>query len=333
MERLKKLKNEICLRSYACVGGRKESEGPLGGCFDYIDREDRFGRETWEQSEAEMQLIALNLALHKQKMSAQDLDVMFAGDLLNQCSSSSYGLMNVDVPFLGIFGACSTSSEGLLIASAFLDSGLYQCAAVISSSHFCSAERQFRTPVEYGGQRTPTSQRTVTGAGAFVCERGCGSRVRLREILPGRIVNAGVDDPNNMGAAMAPAALDTISAYFSQSGCSPDDFDLILTGDLGYEGSMILRELSKKSGVPLENHNDCGLLIFDRTRQDVHAGGSGCGCAASVLAGYILPKVASGEYKDVLFTATGALMNADAVKQGLTIPAVAHLVRLSYAEN
>ena len=331
MKRLIRLNNAVSVLSYAAVGGRKEGEGPLGHLFDYIDEDDSFGKKTWEQSEAESQAMALNFALHKCKKSPRDLDVMLAGDLLNQCASSDYGLLDFDVPYLGIFGACSTSAEGLLIASLLLDGGHIDRAAVISSSHFCSAERQFRSPVEYGGQRAPTAQWTVTGAGAFILERSEKSRARISDVLVGKTVDMGINDPANMGAAMAPAAYDTLRAYFRESGTLPANYDLILTGDLGREGSAILEDLCKNAGFDLSGrHSDCGLRIYDPEKQDVHAGGSGCGCAASVLASEILPKIERGEYKNLLFMATGALMSADAVKQGLTIPGIAHLVHIVY---
>ncbi len=327
--RIKKLKNRVVLTSWAAVGGQKEGEGPLGQCFDYIDESNSFGKEKWEQAEAESQALALNFALNKRKLDPRELGVMLAGDLINQCSSSGYGLLDFDVPYLGIFGACSTSAEGLLIASLLLDSGHFSKAAVISSSHFCSAERQFRSPVGYGGQRPPTSQWTVTGAGAFILEAEGAGTVYISEILPGKVSDNGIDDPNNMGAAMAPAALDTLCTYFKESATAPEDYDLILTGDLGYEGSSILEELMTEEGYPFNGrHSDCGLRIFELDKQDVHAGGSGCGCAATVLSTDILPKMEKGELKNVLFIATGALMSADSVKQGLCIPAVAHLVHL-----
>ena len=254
---------------------------------------------------------------------------MIAGDLINQCASSSYGLMNMHIPFLGVFGACSTCAEGLLIASLLLNTGLYRSVGVVSSSHFCSAERQFRSPVEYGGQRAPTAQWTVTGSGAFILSDR-NAPASITSVLIGRIVDAGINDPSNMGAAMAPAALDTFLAFFRESRTSPSDYDLILTGDLGYEGSRLFCELSAQNGYPMDNHSDCGLLIYNREAQDVHAGGSGCGCAASVLSSKILPEVEKGKLRSVLFAATGALMSADAVKQGLTIPCIAHLVQIEY---
>ena len=331
MRRIKKLKNCVEIAASAAVGGRKEGEGPLRGLFDFIDRSDTFGKSTWEQAEGESQALALNFALHKCNWREEDLDVMLAGDLLNQCASSDYGLLDFNVPFLGVFGACSTSAEGLLIASLLLDGGHFERAAVISSSHFCSAERQFRSPVEYGGQRAPTAQWTVTGAGAFLLDRKEAVHTRISDVMIGKTVDRGIDDPANMGAAMAPAAFDTLCAYFAESDTAPTDYDLILTGDLGREGSGILEDLCAKAGYDLRGrHSDCGLRIFDREKQDVHAGGSGCGCAASVLAAEILPEMERGRIQNLLFMATGALMSADAVKQGLTIPGIAHLVHFVY---
>ena len=333
MTRLKKLKRPPRITSSAAVGGRAEGEGPLGGCFAYIDPSDRFGMDTWEQSEAESQALALNFALAAKEAGRIAPEAVIAGDLLNQCASSSYGLMNSGLPFLGVFGACSTSAEGLLIASLLLETGLYRRLAVVSSSHFCSAERQFRSPVEYGGQRAPTAQWTVTGSGAFILDAVDAGGAYITEVLIGKIVDAGTKDPANMGAAMAPAALDTFLSYFDESGSQPGDFDLILTGDLGREGSKLLRALARESGRDLSNHNDCGLMIYDRKKQDVHAGGSGCGCAATVLAGHVLPAVRRGEIRNMLFAATGALMSADAVKQGLTIPSIAHLLRIEFRKE
>lgn len=311
----------------AAVGGKKEWNGPLGARFDYIDESDRFGKKTWEQSEAESQAIALRLALNKSSLRETDLDAVVAGDLLNQCASSSYGLMNFRIPFLGIFGACSTPAEGMLISTLMLDGGHYRRIGVVSSSHFCSAERQFRAPVEYGGQRPPTAQWTVTGAGAFILENAPG-RVQIDRLQIGRIVDAGIDDPGNMGAAMAPAAFEAFRDFFEFSGKKPADYDLILTGDLGAEGSAILKELALRAGIDLKRHNDCGLMIYDRATQDVQAGGSGCGCSAAVMASYILPQMFEGNVGSVLYAATGALMSADAVKQGLCIPGIAHIVSL-----
>lgn len=319
--------------SAATVVGRKEHDGPLGGCFDFHGEDDRFGQDTWERAESEMQRMALGAALGKAGLVPEDVDFLLAGDLLNQCVGSAYGLVSYPIPYLGLYGACSTSAEGLLLASALVLGGQAEVAAAVTSSHNAAAERQFRSPIEYGGQRPPTGQWTVTGAGGFVvCEeslahgRGLGL---VTGAMAGLVVDAGVKDPNNMGAAMAPAAASTILRYLEATGESPADLDLIVTGDLGWEGSAILRDLLAAEGVDIASrHTDCGMLIFSRTPQDTHSGGSGCGCAAVVLGSYLLPRLATGGLSRILFLATGAMMSPDSVKQGGSIPSVAHLVRL-----
>ncbi len=322
------LEHPVSIFSCGSVVGKEESKGPLGHTFDSHDENDKFGQKTWEQAESEMQHMALNLALAKQKLSPSDIDVMFAGDLLNQCVGSAYGLLSFDIPFLGLYGACSTAVEGLILASLLLSQKVYSRAAVIASSHNCSSERQFRFPLEYGGQRTPTSQWTVTGAGAFLLgtqEEG----VEIIEVLPGRSIDFGITDANNMGAAMAPAAIDTLTRYFQSSPNAPSDFDLIVTGDLGFEGHRIVTEQLKMQGLNLgDRYHDCGLMIYDREKQDKHAGGSGCGCSAVVLAGHLFTQLQSGALQDVLLLGTGALMSPMSVQQGNSIPGIAHLVHL-----
>ncbi len=310
------------------VVGKKEHAGPLGKYFDYHDDSDAFGQDTWEKSEGEMQRLALNFALSKAKILHTDVDALFAGDLMNQCVGSSYGLLDFDIPFFGLYGACSTSVESIGLAALGVGNGIFEMAAAVTSSHNCSAERQFRYPLEYGGQRSPTAQWTVTGAGAFLLGHAdIGPYVT--EFLPGRTLDAGVKDLTNMGAAMAPAVIDTLTRYFAESKCAPDQFDLILTGDLGEEGHRIVTELMAKNQTPLgQNYTDCGLLIYDRTRQDMHAGGSGCGCCASVLAGYLTEQFRAGKLRDILVIATGALMSPASVQQGCSIPAIAHLIRI-----
>ncbi len=257
------------------------------------------------------------------------MDFLFAGDLLNQCVASAYGARDTSIPFYGLFGACSTMAESLGLASIFVDSGAAVNAAAVTSSHFCSAERQFRLPVNYGGQRTPTAQWTATAAGcAIVSPHGAPPYVKA--VTVGKIKDMGITDANNMGAAMAEAAHDTISRHLANMGQSIDAFDLILTGDLGKVGSDILTELFQKDNIDIsEKHNDCGLMLYDLEKQDVHAGGSGCGCSASVLCGYILPEIAAGRLKNVLFAATGALMSPTIVQQGESIPGISHAVHIS----
>ncbi len=309
--------------------GKKEYEGPLGSLFDIHDEDDRFGKNTWEKAESEMQRLAFNLALKKAGLGFEDIGALFAGDLLNQCVGSSYGLLGCNIPYFGIYGACSTAAEGLILASTLTTHKIFDRTAVVTSSHNCSAERQYRTPIEYGGQRTPTSQWTVTGAGAFVVGDGDAGKVKIRAGMPGRVLDKGINDANNMGAAMAPALCDTFCRYFAESESKPQDYDLIVTGDLGYEGTMILRELMSVEGYNMgEQYTDCGILIFDKEKQDTHAGGSGCGCSASVLSAYIIPQMEKGRFKKTLFVASGAMMSPDSIKQGQSIPAVGHLLML-----
>ena len=313
--------------AYGSAVGKKEGEGPLGSRFDTVDPDDRFGKETWEKAESEMQRIAFNIALKKARMGFGDIDAVFAGDLLNQCVGSAYGLLGCNIPYFGLYGACSTSGEGIILSSIMVSHKIFDRCAVVTSSHNCAAERQYRTPIEYGGQRTPTSQWTVTGAGAFIVGDRESGGVKIRAGLAGRVIDKGITDPNNMGAAMAPAICDTLCRFFSESSSLPSDYDLIVTGDLGYEGASILRELMRAEGYKLgDNYTDCGILIYDRRRQDTHSGGSGCGCSASVLSGYILPEIEKGKYKRVLFVASGAMMSPDSIKQGESIPAVGHLL-------
>ena len=326
-----KPKNSPSVISFASIAGKKEGEGPLAKKFDLVDDTDRFGGETWEKSESEMQKQVLTMAMKKRNFVARDIDALFAGDLMNQCTGSAYGLIDFDVPYFGLYGACSTAVEGLILSSLLLDTGHFNRTAAVASSHFYSSERQFRYPIEYGGVRAPTSQWTVTGAGAFILENG-GKGVRITEVLPGKTLDKGITDLNNMGAAMAPAAIDTLTRYFSESRYTPDEFDLIATGDLGYEGYKIVTEFMRDKGFT-ENtkYNDCGLMIYDRVRQDVHAGGSGCGCSATVLAAHILPEIQKGKLKHVLLIGTGALMSPASIQQGLSIPGIGHLIHLEGA--
>ena len=324
--------NPVVLVSCGNCVGKKEGEGPLGACFDYIDKDDTFGQSSWEKAERAMQKQALTSALEKAGVAVSGLDYLFAGDLLNQCISSGYAARGQDVPFFGLYGACSTMGEGLILASMALDGGFGDLAAAVASSHFCSAERQYRTPLEYGGQRTPTAQWTVTGAGAVILgTQGPGPRVTHATV--GKVVDQGIKDANNMGAAMAPAAADTIAAHFQDTGRTPAFYDLIITGDLGVLGSELMLELLKREGLSLSNHVDCGCMIFDIKKQDVHCGGSGCGCSASVLTGHLLPGVAVGKWKNILFCPTGALHSPTACCQGESIPGICHAVAISAGEG
>lgn len=323
------LETDCGIRAAASVVGRLEKEGPLGECFDLHCKDDRFAQKSWERAESEMQRLALNTALSKGGMSERELDAVLAGDLLNQCVGAAYGLKDFSVPYLGLYGACSTAAEGVLLASLLVSGGMLERAAAVASSHNCTAERQYRSPIEYGGQRTPTAQWTVTGAGAFIVTRAEEAAVRVRGVCPGMVVEKGVKDAANMGAAMAPAAADTLLRFFADTGARPADFDLIATGDLGYEGGDILQELLRMEGVDISAvYNDCGMMLYSRETQDTHAGGSGCGCSAVVLASYLLPKLARGELSRVLLLGTGAMMSPQSIQQGQAIPAIAHLLCL-----
>ncbi len=325
-----RFKNKISIISAATAAGKKECDGPLGEIFDCIDKTDRFGADTWEKAESEMQRRALGAAIKKAGISSTEIDALYAGDLLNQCVGSCFGLVDFEIPFFGIYGACSTLGEGMLLASVMLDSGLANLCAATCSSHNCSAERQFRFPLEYGGQRPPTAQWTVTGAGAYILS--CKSNTphpHVSSALVGIATDGGIKDANNMGAAMAPAAADTLLRYFSESGDSPADYDLILTGDLGFEGSELLKLLTHKHGLEIGGvHNDCGRIIYHRDKQDVHCGGSGCGCSGIVFGSYILPKLRSGEIKKMLLCPTGALMNPASIQQGQSILGICHLLKI-----
>ncbi|MCM1529145.1 MAG: stage V sporulation protein AD [Alistipes sp.] len=315
------------IRSFAALVGDKEGQGPLGFCFDQVVKDAHFGCKTWEQAESRFQQEAVSLALRKAELTKEEVDVVCAGDLINQCTCSSYGLRELEIPFLGLYGACSTMAEGLLTASLLVDSGAAMCSAAVTSSHFSTAERQFRTPLSYGGQRTPTAQWTCTASGAvIVSDKGS---VTVAGGCVGKITDMGVNDITDMGSAMAPAAAETIRRYLTATETDPADYDFIITGDLGTLGSKLLTEFLLKQDIDISSqHRDCGAMIFDNEAQDTHCGGSGCGCSASVLCGYFLPMLSRGEVKNVLFAATGALMSTMTVQQGETIPTISHLVHL-----
>jgi len=316
------------ISSYYSVAGYKEALGPLGNLFDETCNDDKFEQSTWEEAESEMQKRAIRGAIKKSGLQEKDVDLVLAGDLLNQCVGSNYALSSVDIPFLGLYGACSTCALGLATGACLYNGGVVNTCCTVTSSHYCSSERQFRFPLEYGGQRTPTAQWTTTGSAAFVLSNE--GNVKISEALFGRAIDKGITDICNMGAAMAPSAIDTIKRYFQNSRHSPDFFDLIVTGDLGYEGSEILKDLLLGEGIDIrKNHTDCGLMIFDRQNQDVHAGGSGCGCSAVVMASSVVPNIERGVLNNVLFVGTGALMSPISLAQGGSIPGIAHLVHLT----
>ena len=320
------LENPPVITTWASIAGKKEAEGPLAHTFDIKCRDTYFGQKTWEQAEKHMQQQALRKLAEKAEMQLSDFDLVFSGDLLNQCIGSSFTLRNTGVPHLGLYGACSTMAESLLMASMAVGGGFADKVVAMTSSHFASSERQYRFPLGYGGQRTPTSQWTVTGSGAaLVCSQGKGPRITGCTI--GTVTDLGIKDANNMGAAMSPAAYSTIKAHFEDMNTGPEDFDLIVTGDLGQVGKEVLLELARRDGVSLGGKpTDCGTLVFDNTKQDVHAGGSGCGCSAITLCGYLLDQLNSGKLKKILFCGTGALLSPTSTQQGLPIPGVCHAV-------
>lgn len=323
-------KNPPSIISSAAIGGKMESEGPLGEYFDKINEDPYMSTDTFEKGESKLQKQAVTHAIEKSGLRYEDIDVMFGGDLLNQCVGTTYGIRDFEIPFLGIYGACSTMSEGLLFSSLFIEGGYARNAIAVTSSHFCSAERQYRFPLNYGGQRTPTSQYTVTAGGALVISTK-ENPPYVRGYTIGKVVDMGVTDANNMGAAMAPAAYDTLSQFFKDTGKKPSDFDAVITGDLGKVGSRILCELFDQEGTDIRDyHKDCGLMIYSFEEQDVHAGGSGCGCAGSVLCGYLLPLIRSGELKNILFAATGALLSPTVTQQGESIPSISHAIWISH---
>lgn len=331
-KRIQKLNAPVYFRSYSAVGGFEERRGALGDRFDFCDDSDKFGQKTWELAEGEMSRIALNVALNKGGLSHADIDFLVAGDLQNQCVATSFGLSSFGIPFLGIYGACSTCTEALLLSSAMLCGSDYTLAAAVTSSHNSTAERQFRTPIEYGGQRTGSAQWTSTAAGAFLLSKEAG-RAKISEFMIGKIVDGETADGSNMGGAMAFAAADSILTYFSESGASAEDFDLIVTGDLGRVGSDVLRDILAKEGSGLERlHQDCGLLLYDEKSQDVHSGASGCGTSASVLAAHFLPLVESGKIRRMLFLSTGALMNPSILLQGESILGIAPIIKIEGTE-
>ncbi len=320
------LKEPPVITAWASVAGKKESEGPLAHTFDIKCRDAYFGQKTWEQAEKYMQQQALKKLADKAEMQMSDFDLVFSGDLLNQCIGSSFTLRNMGIPHLGLYGACSTMSESLLMAAMTVGGGFADKVVAMTSSHFASSERQYRFPLGYGGQRTPTAQWTVTGSGAaLVCSQGKGPKITACTI--GTVTDLGIKDANNMGSAMAPAAYATIKAHFDDLKTGPENFDLIVTGDLGQLGKEMLMELARRDGVSLGGKlTDCGTLVFDNTKQDVHAGGSGCGCSAITLCGQLLGQLNSGKLKKILFCGTGALLSPTSTQQGLPIPGVCHAV-------
>ncbi len=329
-------KNPPRIIGEASIVGSKEGEGPLGALFDQVEADPKFGKDTWEEAESELQLQTAQKAMEKTGMNEEQIRYLFAGDLLAQGIATSYGIMELQIPLFGLYGACSTCGESLSLASMAVNAGYADCAMALTSSHFASAEKEFRFPLEYAGQRPLSTTWTVTGAGAFVLSAAespaaKGASVCIAGITTGKVVDYGVKDSMHMGAAMAPAAADTIYQHLTDYGRTPEDYDRIITGDLGSIGQKILKDLMLEKGVDLKNiHDDCGILIFDAETQDTHAGGSGCGCAAVTLAAYILPKLKTGEWKRVLLVPTGALLSKVSFNEGQSIPGIAHGVVLEH---
>ena len=320
--------NKPRIISYGSVVGKKEHEGPLSNEFDSYTTDSFFGEKSFEKAESRLQKTAVQTALDKVGLTPDDIDNIFAGDLLNQCIGSSFGLRSFGIPFIGLYGACSTMALSAGLAAVFIDSGAAKKTISVTSSHFCSAERQYRFPLNYGSQRTPTAQWTVTGSGALILGKD-GGDIYISSVTFGEIEDLNIKDANNMGAAMAPAAAGTLLNFFKDTETKPDDYDIIFTGDLGYVGTNLLYELLEREGIDIRcRHSDCGTLIFDREKQDVHAGGSGCGCSASVLCSYIMHRLEKGDFGNILFMSTGALMSPTSSFQGESIPGIAHLLNI-----
>ena len=321
--------NQPVITAWASVAGKKEAAGPIGSHFDIKNNDSYFGQKTWEQAEKHMLELALKKLKEKTGLLSSEFDVVFSGDLLNQCIGSSFTLRNTAIPHIGLYGACSTMAESLMMAAMTVNAGYFDRAVAMTSSHFASSERQYRFPLGYGGQRTPTAQWTVTGAGAaLVCSDGKGPKITACTI--GTVTDLGIKDANNMGAAMAPAALSTIRAHFNDLGTGADDFDLIVTGDLGQLGKDVLLTLAQREGLALGGKlSDCGTIVYDLLKQDVHAGGSGCGCSAITLCSYLLKQLNNKKFKKILFCGTGALLSPTSTQQGLPIPGVCHAVSIT----
>lgn len=325
-----KLQNEVNIISASSIVGKKEGEGPLKDKFDECLTDMKLNKDTWEQSESEMQKKAISICMQKADLKEKDIDFLFAGDLLSQCSASCFGARSYNIPFVGLYGACSTMAEALALSALSVETGISKRSMAVTSSHFCSAEKQFRTPLEYGGQRPPTSQWTATASGCTIVGKNDKSKVKVSMVSFGKVCDMGITDANNMGAAMAPAACETICSFLKDTKTKPDDYSMILTGDLGKIGSDILKRLcTEQYGIDIRNcHNDCGLMLFNLDEQDVNSGASGCGCSACVLCADIFKRIESGELSKVLFVGTGALLSNVSPLQGETIPAIAHAVLL-----
>ena len=317
--------------SSANIVGKKEGEGPLGKCFDVVGEDDKFGQNTWEEAESTLQKEAFTMAVGKAKLKPEDIRYLFSGDLLGQNIATSFGLMDTQVPLFGLYGACSTCGEALSLGAMCVAGGYADYVAAVTSSHFASAEKQFRFPLEYANQRPLSATWTVTGSGAFVLGTR-RSKARITGITTGKIVDYGIKDSMNMGAAMAPAAADVIAANLSDFGRTPQDYDKIITGDLGTIGQEILIDLLKYKGYDISGvHLDCGIEIYDADAQGTGAGGSGCGCSAVTLSAKFLKQVEEGKDHRILFVPTGALLSTVSFNEGKNVPGIAHAVVIEHA--
>lgn len=320
----------VYIRASASIAGSKEGEGPLGDLFDMVGVDDKFGSNTWEEAESTLQKETLQLAIGKAGLSGEDIRFLLAGDLLAQSMASSFGLASFQIPLIGLYGACSTCGLSLAMAAALIVGGMAQYVASVTSSHFASAEKEFRYPLGYGNQRPLSATWTVTGSGAFILSslKGKKDRAVITGLTIGKIVDLGMKDSMNMGACMAPAASSLICQHFADFGRTPEDYDQIITGDLGHVGQRVLLDMLAEKGFDLSGkHMDCGIEIYDE-KQDAHAGGSGCGCSAVVLSALILKKLEEGEWKRVLFVPTGALLSKTSFNEGKSIPGIAHALVL-----
>ncbi|MGN0526459.1 MAG: stage V sporulation protein AD [Acutalibacteraceae bacterium] len=325
------LESKPSVIGFSAVVGKKEKEGPLGNFFDKSYTDEFCGEKTFEKAETHMQKEAIETAIRKANLKKTDIGCAFAGDLLNQCIGSSFGMRDLGIQFAGLYGACSTMALSLALAGIFVDSGAVDVALAAASSHFCSAERQYRMPLEYGGQRSPAAQWTVTGAGASVVSQHTKNGPHIEKVIIGAVCDLAITDTNNMGAAMAPAASETIERFLKDTNTMPDDYDMILTGDLGTTGSKLLHKIFKTDyGFDISRvHKDCGIMIYDTEKQDMHSGGSGCGCSATVVNSYIYNKLITKELNKVLFVGTGALLSPTSSLQKESIPGIAHGVLLT----
>ena len=321
-----KLENPVSISATSSVVGSKEGEGPLKKYFDIVLQDGLAGEDSWEKAESAMAKKSFENLIKKAGKTPEDVDYILSGDLLNQSMGTNFGIRDLQIPFFGLFGACSTMGEAMSLGSMLIDGGYASTVIAGASSHFCSAEKQFRFPLELGTQRPLTSNWTVSGSGSCILEKN-GNGPYITHITTGKIVDMGIKDANNMGAAMAPAAIDVLAAHLKDTGRSPDYYDIIATGDLGYIGHELVKKLMPDEGYSLgENYTDCGILIFDKETQDTHSGGSGCGCSAVTFAGYFYKQFLEGKLKKLLFIPTGALMSPTSAQQGETIPAIAHAV-------